>query len=176
MTLSFTAIGENAVQHDFSCDLSSLEDALDILNIIVFQGHTLLLAHIVDEGKRTELPPEVFDGQPLSAVMKKLEKQWRAVLKKPVRSSAPFHKQWRQNMNRQRIRLFDDRIAHFDRVIDAFKQQAQRAEKMRYGNRERTRLIRHYNIIINTYKGYVARTKTERQSVLDKMSQLDQSC
>lgn len=175
MTLSFTAIGENAVQHDFSCDLSSLEDALDILNIIVFQGHTLVQAHIIEEGKRTELPSEVFDGRPVTDSIRKLEKQWRAALKKPIRSPLPLNNRWRQDMNRQRIRLYDDKIEHYTVVINLLKEQAQLAETVIQSYQRRNKLIRHYEAMISGYEGYIARTKTDRQVLLDKLRQLEQN-
>ena len=171
MTLSFTAIDDGADLQDFSCDLDNLEDALDILSVVALDGHTIVKAYILDEGNRIELPAAVFDGKPISRSVKKLEKQWQTILKKPVRSSVLTDK-WLLDITRRRIKLFDDQIAILERTISRFETLRQRAGEKRYGP-QRMRLIHYYDSTLATYRGYAYRSETGRQAMLKKLQQLE---
>ncbi|UFH54181.1 hypothetical protein [Spirosoma sp. KNUC1025] len=174
MILSFSALDDSSCPQDFSCELPELEDALDVLTMVAYQGNTILYAYILDEGKRTELPCDVFDGKPLSASLKRLEKQWQAVLKKPVRSSMLVSRRWLQDITRHRIQIYDNQITHFVTLLDKLAILRQRALAGHDGYRMNV-LVSRYTSLIHNYEVYIDRAVAERNLVHKKLSQLEHS-
>lgn len=103
MILSFTAFDKHGEFRKFFCQLTELEVALDVLSTVAAHGDTIIKAHIIDEGIKTELPPQAFDGEPFSKSIGQLEMQWQTALSEPV-CSALFTNNWQVEITRQRLK------------------------------------------------------------------------
>ena len=84
MFLTFTAIDKFGQIRDFSWWFDSLEFALDVMSSLSARGKQLIKAEILDNGYLMQLPVDGFDGKSFSTPIKKLEKEWRQLLKTPV--------------------------------------------------------------------------------------------
>ncbi|MFD2937798.1 BLUF domain-containing protein [Spirosoma flavum] len=86
MLLSLTAIDEEGQTRDFFCLLRNMETGFDLLSAISAKGHILIQAHVLEDDVLTDLPLEVFDGQPFSDDIQLLEKDWQQILDQPASS------------------------------------------------------------------------------------------
>lgn len=86
MVLLLTAIDEEGQTRDFFCQLRNMEIGFDLLSAISAKGHILIKAHVLEDKVLTNLPLEVFDGQPFSDDIRLLEKDWRQLLDQPANS------------------------------------------------------------------------------------------
>lgn len=170
MTLSFTAIDRHNQFRDFSCQLASLEVALDVLSKITMQGSKILTAYIVDEGKRIQLSSEAFDGVSFSEPIYQLEKQWQEILGEPIRSAETVN-DWHIQLTRQRIKILEEKIVQFGLIIARFEEFRQRAE-MIYDETRRNKLVRYYDAELIIYRQYVDRAKTGQHIAKKKLRQL----
>ena len=83
VVLLLTAIDQQEEVRNFTCHLPDLDTGFDLLTAVARMGHTLIQARILEENKWTQLPPDAFDQEPISPVIKELEKEWQQVLNKP---------------------------------------------------------------------------------------------
>lgn len=172
MILSFTAFDKQAEFRKFSCQITELEGALDLLSTITAQGDTIIEAHVIDEGTRTELPPEAFDGHPFFESLQELEVEWQTVLNEPV-CSALLSNNYQVEVTRQRLKLYEDRIAQLTRIIDKFEQFRRRTtDAPTHDEPGKDKLIRHYDTMLNTYRKYMDRARVGQQVAQKKLSQL----
>lgn len=171
MILSFTALNKQGQFRSFSCHISKLEVALDALSTIHSQGDALITAELVDEGNRMELPVDAFDGELLSNPIRQLEEQWQAVLSEPVRSVSTTTC-WRAEMARQQLRLCNQRIDHYLKSINCLEWMRQQAEEAIYTEWRRTKMIRHYDTMLNQYYEYMERAKANQYVVQQRLNQL----
>lgn len=172
MILSFTAIDKNAQLRDFFCQQDELESALDILSSIASQGDTLLTASIIDEESRLELPVEVFDGQQFSNSFKQLEKQWQAVLSKPIQPKKA-NDTWYIDLTQQRIGLYQRKIDHLSQLINWLEQFRRHAEKYIYDERLRTKAINRYDSTLTRYRQYIHLAQINQKQIIEKLSPLE---
>jgi hypothetical protein len=91
MVVLLTAIDEQGQIRDFSCQLSDLETGFDLLSYVAILGHTLLKVRLVDGDNLINLPTEAFDQNPISPVIRELEKEWRHVLSQPLDLNSIFN-------------------------------------------------------------------------------------
>ena len=61
-----------------------MDSGFDLLTAVAVLGHTLVNARLLEERSWTRLPPEAFDRDPVSPVIKELEKEWQHILSKPL--------------------------------------------------------------------------------------------
>lgn len=174
MILSFTALDKNAEFRKFFCQLTELEVALDILSSVTRQGDTIIEAHVIDEGVRTELPPEAFDGKPLSESISQLEMEWQSILNEPV-CSALFKNNWQVELTRQRIKNYEAKLIQLTQLINKFEQFRQRTERTpTYDGPGRDKLLQCYDSTIRTYQRYIDRAKAGQHEAEEKLSQLQE--
>ncbi|MBD2700036.1 hypothetical protein IC229_05275 [Spirosoma sp. BT702] len=173
MLLSFTALDEKARWREFCCELIGLEEAFDFLNLIANEGHTIVQAFIHEDSTCTELPGEAFDGKPISASIRKLEKQWKQALKSPPlkkpRRPANDSALLRQELTRQRIKLCDTKITIFETSIHHFEILRQQTEDLQLSPFRKDKLIRHYEQSIVNYQHLIARALTDRYALETKL-------
>lgn len=84
MVLLLTAIDESDETQDFTCQLKTLESGFNLLNNVVAMGHTLVKAHLLDQGSRIGFPIDAFDGSPFTAAVQELERDWSTILHEPI--------------------------------------------------------------------------------------------
>lgn len=171
MILSFTAIDTNTQFREFFCQLAELEEALDLLSTIASQGDRILCAHLIDGKSRIELPVDALDGQSFASPLQQLEQQWQAALKEPARRSLP-DKNWRTDLTRQRIQLYDDRISQIKQVISHIELLCVFVEETAHYEPRRTNYINHYQLLLATYHQQIERAQAGKQQALEKLNQL----
>lgn len=81
MWLYFSSLSPAGAPLNHTLFCADLEGHVDTLNGAVAVGYQLLSAYLIDEeGRRTDLPAEVFDGQPMSACLRELEVEYQMLL------------------------------------------------------------------------------------------------
>ncbi|WP_379846630.1 hypothetical protein [Larkinella bovis] len=81
MFLYFSYLSSDGYTLNCSLHSESLEIHLDTLNSFVAFGYGLIEAYLIDEeGRRTDLPIEVFDGRPIGPHLRELQEQYQLVL------------------------------------------------------------------------------------------------
>jgi len=84
MFLFLTAIDQQGQWRDFSCRLTSLELAFDVVSLLAARGNTIIKAEVIHNNECTKLPVNAFDGTHFSAVIQQLESEWQLILSHPV--------------------------------------------------------------------------------------------
>jgi len=92
MLLLLTAVDQQGHVNTFSYELSYLDDGFNLLDTIAQEGHYLVKAQLIDEGKWTHLPVEAFDESPVSPVIQELEKDWKQILTESVDAPIIFNR------------------------------------------------------------------------------------
>ena len=91
MVFSLTAIDQQGQTREFFCQIDKVEVGFDLLSAVAAQGHILLKAQVLDGDRLTSFPTDVFDGVPFSENIRLLEREWQAVLARPVnRKTSPM--------------------------------------------------------------------------------------
>lgn len=75
----------------FSSQLSTLEETFDVLSEFVRTGGIVVHVHLLDNGLRTPLPSEAFDGEPIASHIRKLEVEWTTLLNESVNPQSATH-------------------------------------------------------------------------------------
>lgn len=82
MLLCFTLIDLKNQARYYSWWFNDLETTFDALNYLIAEGNQLIKAELVDKESCISLPPEAFDGNPSSASLQELEREWQRLLNK----------------------------------------------------------------------------------------------
>ncbi|AKD55411.1 hypothetical protein [Spirosoma radiotolerans] len=83
MILFITTKDSKNQLRSFSCWLTKLEIAFDVLSLIS-AGEQLVNVELIDNNKRIQLPAHVFKGAPFSTSILQLEQEWQLILSEPV--------------------------------------------------------------------------------------------
>lgn len=83
MILFITTIDSKNQLRSFSCWLTKLEIAFDVLSLIS-SDEQLVNVELIDDEKRIQLPAHVFKGAPFSSAILQLERDWQLILSEPV--------------------------------------------------------------------------------------------
>jgi hypothetical protein len=171
MVLFLTARDQNVQFRKFSCQLDKLEVAFEFLSDIVAKGSTLLQAYIVDEGKRTELPLTIFDGEPFLEAMQELEKEWQTLLHEPAMSTS-LHETLLIPLIQHRARQFETKIASYQKLISRLEQLLGRTQKNFSAGPIKSRVISQYESMISRNQVWLIKAQISHQIMLNRLSQL----
>ncbi|GAB3687424.1 hypothetical protein GCM10027592_00940 [Spirosoma flavus] len=171
MLLSFTALDEKAQWREFACDMIGLDDVFDFLSVIAAEGHIIVQASIHEDGIRTELPGEAFDGKSVTIPIRQLEKQWKKALKNPL-GSPDNSDQFRQEIMRQRIAIYTSQIVWLKSSINRFQEMQQRTDAFIFSPDRKDKLVGHYERTIANYRYLLEKALTDRYAVQAKLKQL----
>ena len=81
MNLFFSHASSDGLVLSQTLQSDDLEAQMDVLNCFVAFGYTLLSAYLIDEqGCRTDLSIDAFNGEPIGDCMRELQKQYQKVL------------------------------------------------------------------------------------------------
>ena len=81
MLLNFTIDSPTGERFSHSFYAAELESHINALNFFVATGYQLQSASLTDqEGRRTDLPLEAFDGMPIDSAIRELQKEYQQVL------------------------------------------------------------------------------------------------
>ncbi len=171
MVLFLAALDKEAQLREFSCQLDKLEVAFDFLSTIVARGDTLLSAYILDNEGRTDLPIDVFDGDPFLEAMQEMEKDWQSILSEPLQSD-PSQNQYIIQFIQQRVRQYETRMTNEKLMIGRLEQLLLRSEENISSGQIRSRLIRDYEAMINRYQVQLIKTKLCHKIAVERLNQL----
>jgi hypothetical protein len=101
----------------FFCHVPKLEAAFDVLGTITATGDVLISVDLIDNGQRTPLPVEAFDGEPVGTHIKNLEHDWQALLNKPI-SLKSAHNRLLTGFSRLLHATYQTRIDWLELAID----------------------------------------------------------
>jgi hypothetical protein len=154
--LHLSVITHEAEARNFSCQIKDIESGFDLLCTFVERGETLVNASLIDATGRIQLPVEAFDEHSMSESIRQLTNQWEGLLKadskRPVQWNSSELKKYISFSKRQRTSVMKNTLAHMQYLM----QVAQ--DEMREGPCK-TRLLRHYQGIIDRYTNSLARYK-----------------
>ncbi|UHG94836.1 hypothetical protein [Spirosoma oryzicola] len=158
MFLQFTTLTKDRQWREFSCQLDELEVGLDVLLSIVKMGDQLINAYLTDGDSRLALPVEAFEGDSFSEPIGQLKREWEQLLAQPPVSQSLTSVDWRKT------EVIEPLIALKQRRIDGLQDTLNQMQQLLYttelGMQEgpyKTRLITHYELIINRYTNSIAR-------------------
>jgi hypothetical protein len=172
MMLFLTSVDRENQYRPFSCQLNRLEVAFDFLSDIVGKGSTLKEAYIVDEGKRTDLPIAVFDGEPFLLAMQELEKDWQSLLNDPIISASTSAQQLTP-LFQKRVQQFETRIATYQQMIGRLEQLLHRTEENFSLGPMRAKVITQYESMIYKNQIWLIKAQVSHKVVLARLEQLN---
>jgi len=168
MVLFLTAINRKAEFRDFFCLLGSLEHAFDALSAIAATGDRIIEARLLDEGKWTTLPIDIFDGQSFSTAIRVLETEWQQVLAQPLHAK-PVHDPYLIDLTYRQIERHKTRIAHLRMVIKGIEQQRQKIITTVLKPHQ-SRLIDRLDNSISQYQRHLERTQEMQRYTTERLT------
>lgn len=169
--LYFTSIDRDHQLRHFNCQLYQLETVLDTLNLIAVAGSTLLTVYILEDGKRTNLSPQAFDGSDLLKPIRDLQHQWEALLAQPRDATPVYTNLSHIEMVLQRIDQFESRMAESDLTIRKFEKLIIQTQQQVQDSSAKTRLIDSYRLSISQQQAYITQAQANRDKWLQKLAQ-----
>ena len=168
MVLLLTAFDKKVQFRQFACHISTLEGALDTLSAIAATGDILMEAHLLDEGKWTTLPVELFDGQIFSIPLLDLQQQWQQVLE-PLAGNSVGHDPFLINLTHSHIQRYQTQSAVLRGFIKRVKQQRQRVLMATRGKCQ-ARLLHRLDRSICLYLQQLDRLQQQQQHASNRLT------
>lgn len=156
----------------FHCQLNQLETVLDTLSLIAAAGNVLLEVYIIEDGHRTNLSPQAFDGEDLGKPIRDLEREWEAILSPLHPGSYPDPRLPTLELMLQRIDQYESRMAEYDSSITKLKQLFDEAQAWLNEGSRKDRLLIHYQTLIARHQTSIDKALAGRDKWLDKLSKL----
>ncbi len=172
MQLIFTSIDTNYQLREYCWWFTNLETICDVLNSVVAKGSQLIKAELIDQGHRTYLPVDAFDGNLWSGQIKELEQEWQQIL------STPAHCRYTCNQHligyaQQQIKTHEDRIVQLEQAIKALEQQRQRVQEGIFSEPGRSILINRNELAIQQYQQHLAIAQANQQTIVNQLRYLN---
>ena len=171
MVVLFTAINNQTGPRSFSFRPTDLESGLDFLNIVQARGDSILSAHLIDEDGIIELPIETIDGIPFAAPIHKLEQEWKAVLAKCIPPVSCIDQEL-VDWNLKRIDNCEEKLANQVLMVERLNLLLQRAEEKLVSEPERSQLVDHYKLQIDTYNQQIANSQARHERISRRLHDL----
>ena len=175
LTLHIKSIDSQNQIHTFNCQLYQLETALDTLSLIAVAGNVLLEVYIVEDGKRTTLSPQAFDGHDVLRPIRALQTQWEALLGQPVEVLLVQIDLFLLEMALQRIDQYESIMATYSGSITKIERLLLKTQQRLYEGPQRDQLINHYQTIIDRQHSYIEQAVAGRDEWLKKLTRLKQA-
>ncbi|WP_177236734.1 hypothetical protein [Spirosoma endophyticum] len=159
----------------FECQLYQLETVLDTLNLIAAAGNLLLETYIVEDGHRTNLSHQAFDGQDLLRPIRALQTQWEALLSQPRVVILATIDRFLLEMVLQRIDQYEVVMASYDCTITKLENLLLKTQQRLSASAQRVHLLSHYQTILTRQRRYVDQAQVGRDEWLEKLTRLKQA-
>ena len=157
---------------EFTCRVPQLETALTTLSLIAAAGNTLLDVYYLENGKRTNLPPQAFDQHDLIRPLQALQNQWEAILAIPEEKARALLTLSLLEMTLQRIDQYESQMAECDSSISKFEQLMATTQQTLVTGINRHRLLTHYRAIIYRQWVFCERAQAGRDRWLARLAEL----
>lgn len=155
----------------FDCQFNQLETALDTLNLIAVAGSTLLDVYMLEDGKRTSLAPQAFDGSDLLKPIRSLQRQWEEILTAPVNDTPPPPNLLLLSLLLQRIDQFESRLAEYDSTIYKLEKLLGETQQQLQAGISKDRLVNHYQLLIRQQQARMSQVQVNRDKWLKRLAQ-----
>ena len=159
----------------FVCQVNQLETAFEALTAIAATGDTIVEACLQEEGKRTRLPVEAFDGNPILGPIQELQYEWQSLLYQPQVSYPSFANQTIIELTLQRIDQYETRLAIYHSSLLKFEELLLTTQVQLSEGTKKDRLSSRYRLLISQYSAYLSQLQTQRDWALNRLGQL-KSC
>ncbi len=141
-----------------------------MLSIIVANGDVLIDVRIVEHGRETKLPPDVFDGTPFMAPIRELEHEWQALLTEPERVDVAGL----IDLNQRWIAVCETAVRKNEALTERFKALLRRNEASLYPGARQAKLAAYYRLKIATCQKEVIRIQICQWQLGNRLSRLTQ--
>ncbi|NEU67973.1 hypothetical protein [Spirosoma agri] len=151
--------------------MEELEDVFEVLNRIVALGDTLTKVYVIDEGNRTDLPPDAFDGSAFSSSLQRMEHQWQHALCEPERAHSSEDQEligW----TKQRETMYQSTINTHQLMIQRLERLLQRTTHTLYPGSDTDRLVEHYQTLISSSQNQLSKARLGLATVVKRLQQL----
>lgn len=172
LTLHIQAINKQQQLQDYQCVLNQLETALNTLNLIAAAGNVLLNVYILEEGHRTNLPTQAFDGHDMNAPIRALQTAWETLLTPTAQQSLVPNDQLLLELMLQRIDQFENQMAEYSDSIAKLETLLLQTETSLQDGPNKERLLLHYQTIITRHYQSVERVTDHRDRCLKSLFKL----
>lgn len=173
--LYFQSIDKSNQLRHFDCQFYQLETALDTLNLIAVAGNTLLDVYFLEDGKRTSLSPQAFDGSDLLKPIRSLQRQWEAILTESVQEVPSLTNLPLIELLLQQIDQFESRMAEYDSTISKLERLLAETQQQLQKGGSKDRLVSHYQLLIHQQQARMAQAQANRDKWLKRLTQSKQS-
>ncbi len=171
MVLFLTAFDKQADVREFCCQLNSMEATFDFLSSLVARGDTLLMAYMVEDNKRIDLPLDAFDGSPFLEAMQYLQQEWQSILA-PATDVDAVHYKDMLVLLQKRIRQYETSISMHERMINQFSHWLRQMQNSPLTSPGRELFIRTYQRMIDLHRTHLARDRFNSYLVRNRLNQL----
>ena len=168
MLIAFSALNTQGEFQDFSCQLQSLEAALDVVSSMAAHGNQLLEVVLIEQGSMTPLPINVFDGQSFSAPIQALEQEWVLALKQGVRHEIVAQDRY-DRMRQQRINRHQTTIIQLEQALILAQQRLQRMQNRRSPTPYHALILSQLEGTLERYQQNMAREQRSLQKLIDQL-------
>lgn len=175
LTLCIQAINTRQRIQEYRCVLNQFETALDTVHLIAAAGNVLLEVYILEEGHRTHLPPQAFDGTEVTQPIRVLQTVWETVLSQPVKPAQSLNGLRLLEQTLQRIDEFECRMAEYDDCITQFRSLLLQIGELLGEGPGKQRLLAQYDVHITRYQQSIERVIVQRDKCLERLSMLKQA-
>lgn len=170
MLLYLSALSTLGEERTFRIQIDEIEMAFDLLSCVVAKGDTLIEAHLLEQGKQTPLPVEVFDGQPFSGPLQNLELQWQLILNSLKATPSIYSDliDWALHRIGEYEKLINNQVA----LINRFKILQERTQKQIFSELNRSWFIGHYEAYIDHYQNKITYLEKQNRHMSLRLNQL----
>ncbi|GAB3551588.1 hypothetical protein [Spirosoma fluminis] len=170
MILTLLTINQESQFQSFVCSLDTVEKGFELLTSIVSKGDVLITATLIEEGEATELPTEVFDGQPFLEPIQQLEMQWQAILNPPI--DPVIDRSELLTWTRKRIQQYEQRLICYELTISYLEKLLDKTQESFAAGCRRDRLISRYRVLIDQKRQYAKKIQVRHQLTVERLAQL----
>ena len=175
IALHIQSINRQQDYQRFHCVLNQLEEALTTLSLIAAAGNTLLEVYIVEDGQRTNLPPQAFDGQDMNRPIRALQAGWVALLSQPtLGQSLQAQRQLLLELTLQRLDQCETLMGEYDESLRKLENMIGRATQTLRSGPRRDRLLLHYQRIVIRQHVSMQQAEADRDNWLKNLTRLKQ--
>jgi len=156
--------------HQYSFECNRLEVGLEIINVLVTQGEKVLEAQLSETTGTMLLPVDAFDGSPCLGAIKKLQKEWRTLLKKPLQPALKTV----HTPNQEHIKLTEKRFGNWKKKQESYVNLVTFLE-MALQKTPCERLLIHYQSLLTTTQRRLKEAQITCQLLADHLTELSAS-
>lgn len=169
MVIYLITCDEQGLTNQISFGFDRLEVGLEMVNVLVSEGENLLEVRLVDKKHSMLLPTEAFDGSSCLKPIKKLQKEWRQLLKKPLQPALKLvaPNQEHVELTQKRLSSWEAKITSYTNLI-VFLEAA--LEKTPDGA-----LQSHYQFLMKATQNRLEVARLACQSIADHLARLTES-